>query len=71
MKKLNFAQKVVCASSTTRTDNSMFGAERQRVNAEINQHKIDTNFDIFKKTDSERAELKRAKKSYKALNKAC
>ncbi len=55
--------------STRKNDAGFVAEQRRLVNAEVNSRKVDIDRAIFKKTESEREELKSMKRLYKAVNK--
>lgn len=63
--KLNFAQRVSVKITPRDVSNSGANQARVELSAAINKHKVDIDRACFKKTDSERHELKVAKHLWK------
>lgn len=68
MKKLNFATRVTVAGIQRGDTSGAAVAERARLQAEINNHPVKIDKSVFKKTESERLELKIEKAHWKKLN---
>lgn len=61
---MNFAQRVTIAGKTKTTATGSNSAQIE-LSKKINEHKVDIDYSVFEKTDSERLELKDMKKQFK------
>lgn len=68
MKKLNFATRITVAGVQRGDSTGSAVNERNRLQAEINNHPIRIDRTVFKKTEAEKLELKIEKAHWKKLN---